>query len=690
MNKVKLNPSTLSLYNQRLTYRILFELHKLDRFLPRSDGWDDDDLASALGIPLEYEENSEIRNDLKKALKARLQTAFHQTEADSDWAAAEQNLSKIAQRLKFGSIEHEILKLAFYLNAEPIIHRVLHYLGRNLSLRQCMVLVAQMLQVPIHSVREAWQKNQKLFCYGLLERSRYSNQDLEDCLEWGETCTLDSLFSADFDTQVLFHSCVQPTPPTTLSQKDFAHIDAMRQRMIRYLNHAYETQQKGVNILLYGAPGTGKTEFAAHLAESLAVDCYTLRYSDEDNDLQGGKKRLQNCTLAQALMTQQRAMIVFDEIEDVFSGSFFGRSVAQEHKAWVNQFLENNAVPMIWISNHVDCMDDAFLRRFDIVLHMPDLPLTQKTELIQQLANHQLTPVQATSLAKQSGLAPAVLARGFKVAASLDDDQNTFINHAVSLFNETLKAQGKRKIHLPEATQNAAYSLDWIACENDIHRISQGLITRKRGRICCYGPAGTGKTAWANWLGEQAGLPVLLKQGSDLLGKYVGETEQNIAAAFEQAKQQEMLLIIDEADSFLFTRDGAEKSWERSMVNEMLTQIERFDGMLVVSTNLMHDLDAAVLRRFDLKLKFDFLNAEQVIGLANIQTASMGLPNIQAQEAKRLQQIHNLTPGDFATVFRRHQFAPFDSVREWVAALEEESALKPSAARHTIGFYSSI
>ena len=70
----------------------------------------------------------------------------------------------------------------------------------------------------------------------------------------------------------------------------------------------------------------------------------------------------------------QSSLLIFDEIEDVFRGSFFEQSVAQQNKAWMNQLLENNNVPMIWLSNSVFGIDPAFLRRFDFILEMPDLP----------------------------------------------------------------------------------------------------------------------------------------------------------------------------------------------------------------------------------------------------------------------------------------------------------------------------
>ena len=175
-------------------------------------------------------------------------------------------------------------------------------------------------------------------------------------------------------------------------------------------------------------------------------------------------------------------------------------------------------------------------------------------------------------------------------------------------------------------------------------------------------------------------MPVLLRRGSDLLGMYVGETERNISTAFHQAEAQGMLLVLDEVDGFLFAREGAVRSWERSMVNELLTQIERFPGLLVVSTNMLDALDAAALRRFDVKLHFGFLRREQVLSLAGAQAQALGLA-LGAAQQHQLAAMSHLTPGDFAAVARRHRFAPFADDTAWVAALAAECTLTPQAAR---------
>lgn len=676
--KFRLNPPTVSGYTELLILRIFFEFDCLRKFVLK-DCWESDEIAAALGLPPAVEKSKGMKQTVKNLLKERYRELDGKIRPSEDWEQAEQNLISLSERLLLNETETAILRLSLYLNAEKVLLEAMNYLGRNINFRRLIRLLSEILHRPLDEVRLAMHKQQKLLGYGLLDGDRYNN-DFDDYLDWGDTLVLEEFYLSPFDEAALLKTCLQPTADTALQWRQFDHIDDMRGRIARYLQTAYADKAKGVNILIYGAPGTGKTEFAALLAKQISVTSYTLKCADEEDDMFDGEKRLQNCTLAQTLMAGRTALLVFDEVEDVFGGSLFERSVAQSHKAWVNRFLENNPLPMVWISNTADCLDAAFLRRFDIVLEMPDLPQRHKAELIRNLSDGRLDENAIRHLSKQDGLTAAILERGFKVARLLADDGEGLREHVFGLLNQTVKAQGGRKIHRPSA-HRAAYSLNWVSCDGNLEKISNGLRQKKRGRVCCWGPPGTGKTAWANWLGEQAGMSVLQRHGSDLLDKYVGQTEQKIAAAFDQAAEENLLLVLDEVDSFLFTREGADKSWERSMVNEMLTQIERFDGLLVVSTNMMRNLDPAALRRFDLKLHFGFLKQAQIAGLAAEQAALLGLPAPDEAEQGRLKRIANLTPGDFAAVARRHEFAEFENTAEWIRSLEEECALKPSGGK---------
>jgi SpoVK/Ycf46/Vps4 family AAA+-type ATPase len=215
--------------------------------------------------------------------------------------------------------------------------------------------------------------------------------------------------------------------------------------------------------------------------------------------------------------------------------------------------------------------------------------------------------------------------------------------------------------------------------------LAAGIQRCGAARLCLYGAPGTGKTAFGRWLAEQLDAPLLVKRASDLLSMWLGETEQNIAKAFREAEKENAVLLIDEADSFLRDRRGAQRSWEVTQVNEMLTQMEAFPGVFIASTNLLGDLDQASLRRFDMKVKFDCLRADQAWELFRRHCAGLGIDAAGASEAQ-VKALSNLAPGDFAAVIRRHRFHPIKTESDFVQALRGECEVKQGGLRKAIGF----
>ena len=120
------------------------------------------------------------------------------------------------------------------------------------------------------------------------------------------------------------------------------------------------------------------------------------------------------------------------------------------------------------------------------------------------------------------------------------------------------------------------FDLALIQSDTDPAVLAERLVTNagQAFSLCLQGPPGTGKSAFARYLAERVGLEILQKRASDLLSPRVGETEQQIAAAFAEARDTEAFLIFDEADSLLGDRRSAHRSWEVSQVNEMLTWME--------------------------------------------------------------------------------------------------------------------
>ena len=646
--------------------------------------WRYDNIAEALGLPSEMENCDNFREKVKKLLQARNKTLPKLTAlCVNENPIIQQNIDKLTQLLSLNVAEQTLFRLSVQLCLDEPLKKLSEVLPKS-NLVGVSEVLSNLFGLPKSDIISALKDKGKLLGYGLLERN-YNPDSLHDYLDWGKMLDFDEFISEPLNEQVLLKVCTKPAIEPSLSLDDFAHLNEMKTMMLDYLQSSFATHRKGANILIYGAPGTGKTELATLLGKVLSVSVNNITYMDEDGDVISAEDRLNKCRFAQKVLEGQSSLLIFDEIEDVFRAGFFECSVAQKNKAWMNQLLENNNVPMIWLSNSVSGIDPAFLRRFDLILEMPDLPLKNKSALITQLTEGKLSPAYVQHFAKVLSLTPAILSRTIQVAKELNT--SNFAETLLMMFNQTLKSQNKPKIE-PLVLGKADYNLDYVACNDNIHRISEGLKQSRKGRICCYGPPGTGKTAWAAWLAEQLDMPLLLKQGSDLLNPYVGGTEQNIAQAFEQAKADNALLVLDEVDTFLFSREGANRSWERSQVNEMLTQIERFEGLMVVSTNLIEVLDPAALRRFDLKLKFDYLTLKQRLDFAKQQAEILGLPLLSEEDLSQIESLNLLTPGDFSAVARRHQFSPFQKVQDWLSALQGECEVKPafSATTRRIGF----
>jgi MoxR-like ATPase len=179
------------------------------------------------------------------------------------------------------------------------------------------------------------------------------------------------------------------------------------------------------------------------------------------------------------------------------------------------------------------------------------------------------------------------------------------------------------------------------------------LERRGQGSLCFYGPPGTGKTQFAEVLAEALDRELIVRQASELVSAYVGQTEQNLARLFQEADPLQSVLLLDEVDSFLTDRSQARHSWERTQVNELLQQMERYPGIFIAATNRMQSLDQAALRRFEIKLQFRPLTRPQRRALFAREVFGDAEAEIPALIARHLDQLESLTAGDMATVCRQ-------------------------------------
>ena len=133
-------------------------------------------------------------------------------------------------------------------------------------------------------------------------------------------------------------------------------------------------------------------------------------------------------------------------------------------------------------------------------------------------------------------------------------------------------------------------------------------------RTLFFGPPGTGKTLTATLLGKEFERPVYRIDLSQVVSKYIGETEKNLEKIFNQAENKIWILLFDEADALFSKRTSTKSSNDRyanQEVSYLLQRVESFNGLVILTSNFKNNIDDAFLRRFNSVVKFAKPNLEE-------------------------------------------------------------------------------
>lgn len=659
---------------RRLMLRVMVPLQGYTRYNPVEDS-PDYPIARTLGLDVTVDTFvPEAFRDQLFAEHEKLNSKAAGLELPSP---LKENMDKLSRAFMLTFVETQILTTAILLHSENVLCATASLLGDLSSLRTCQVLSA-LLDLPIADVRSALRPDGRLVSSGLLSVD-HGDYTLKNKLDLISNDLPDRVSTQEFEPVNLLGGALVEAPRPELGQDDFSYMRERMELIVDYFRHAMESGKKGVNLLLYGAPGTGKTQLSRIVANALDARHYQVNHEDEEGDPISGRKRLRIARATQYLFRDQRTILTYDEA-DVFEPRHpFLPDSQQENKAYINSTLEENTVPTIWISNTAN-MDPAFLSRFSMVTEVLPMPRLHRREVIRNHCGKGLVSEEAIArIAECGALSPRSIEQTVRVIRSMSERCGIEERSAVmiDLLNETLQASGHSII--PPATADSLPSdYDPALINASINPISmaRGLSSLPEWRLCFHGPPGTGKTAYAHWLAGQLDRPLRVVHTTELLSKYVGDTEKQIASIFRAARQEEAILLLEEGDSLMRDRRMALHNWEVTQVNELLMRMESYDGFLIVNTNYFNALDKAYSRRFTQKVEFFHLSVSQAWEMLAQLCRTLGLEGPSDEHWIDFAALDTLTPGDFPPLAQRHHFDPFRSVDSVIAALRKECELK--------------
>jgi len=628
--------------------------------------------------------------------------------ATADWLSrslkkestlVEKNIDSLARLLQLNPAERALLLYGTLARYQRDLRGLLVEFKVS-NAQEAYAAIARVAGVSETDVAEALRAGSRLERVGMVENliSEHNITDLADLMKVSEQLppVLMRRYEGPSDLMAVF---TRPARRSELAPDDFSFVAVDQQMMTSLLRNAVARKEPGVNVLLYGPPGTGKTELAKVAAQAAGLELYEVEHADRDGNSLSGRDRYRSLQISQVFLKgSTNVALLFDEVEDVFppistdaaqliarmdTGDGAALSGSVSGKAWVNQILETNPVPVIWITNRIEQIDPAFRRRFQYHLELKSPPPGAREALVSRaLAGVAVGDGFAAKLAERKGLTPAQIRTAVKFAKLAGDVsaetglealiERQLVNADKALGNASAERGARRVV--------TNYDLGLVNTESrfEVPKIVEALRRKSYGTLCFYGPPGTGKTALAEHIAKALDRPLMIRQASDIMSKYVGETESNMAKMFEEAQTESAVLLLDEADSFLRNRRLAERNYEISEVNEMLQGMERFSGVFICTTNLFQELDEAALRRFTFKVQFKPLTALQRERMFIAEALDGDASRLTDEQRNRLAQLTSLAPGDFASVKRQTDvlgevFEP----DEFLSQLEAEHRVKP-------------
>jgi ATPase family protein associated with various cellular activities (AAA) len=561
-------------------------------------------------------------------------------------------------------------------------------------------VLAAAFNVGEHEIVSALSENAKLVRSGLLHVHERPLRIGEMSTHLRATLTE----SAGDETDFLQRFVMPLAPSPTTSSLARLHDDD--ERILRGILRLRMPDDRGLHALVYGPKAVDKCDMVARLLreehlDGFAVVTKQVPAGDLPSWVYIAQRHMENAHLSAVLVVDRAHEALASRNRGPFS--IFGIEDEEPDEVQArasDEGLTGGRVRCVWLSDRAKLLSERNLGAF--LFHCEALPgsrADRRKRVTQVIFDNGLSAQLERDLTKYSLLGERQVRQAAGLARMLSPPDDTADRQAITERERVIRravAQSQKVLgrdHTEGLRDSVTrYSLDHlnIAGRFTPRQIITALRKRPRGSLCFWGIPGAGKTQLAEHIAVELDLPLLMRSASDLLSKWLGETEQHIAAMFDEAEGEGALLFLDEADSFLRDRTLARAEWSVTQVNELLQSMERFEGVFIAATNLMDSMDAAAMRRFTWKLEFKALTAEQAWAMFCAEADFD--PETDSLRAAELEQelggIPDLAPGDFATVKRQaNMLGEQLSPDAWLEQLGAEAKAKMfGLKRQQLGF----
>lgn len=524
---------------------------------------------------------------------ATLKRSFAHDAAETDFSerdATYRNLMRLADTLNLNEIERESLKILYVMGNNPSFFMVVDNIFGD-DLKQTAVGFARMMNRPDDAAKvfNALHFSSRLATYGIIvakdEEEEYGGEtgrrvfgvpaidmDLIGCLDRPDM--------KDDEIVALLLGKQRSSP---LSLSDFEHLGDHLDHLKKLVQSSVAAGKKGINILLHGPAGSGKTELAAVLAKELGLKLYAVGEDDEDAAAIGsakkgdttGKKRMSHLSRSQALLREARdSILLFDEIEDLLIKSGDSKKAADtESKIGVNRMLEENPVVTIWTGNDPEKFHEAVRQRMSYSIYM-DYPPTLVREKIWkrrlEMANCTLPDADVRDLSRRYAAPPRMISKAIETLSIMQG--------GVETVEESLRAASKISFGQSDAlliddSIPAGFDLDYLNANVNLketfNRLVQAGKNKKPFSLLVEGKQGMGGVDFLRMMAEEMGMNPAEYNVADLVAPHpMMSPEMKVKSAFASAVDGRQFVILRGLENMVSNpRSSSTSEWNEPIAH---------------------------------------------------------------------------------------------------------------------------